>query len=624
MDGISAFKQFLYLHKPQLESSGIPSHFWQTIYKKLTNQIFDAGDAFSLFLIDYSDSERKEQDPIWTVAISKPDGLSANDPTAVYIVDHAWSFRLDMARNQLRQMPQLLNRMCIIMGIDTENINENAEQCVDQVLKSMWKYSQMYSLAGNNELTVEERLPIWYVLDELGCGINHSDTPNFRIVPFMFMAEHSTYSLLFPIVDCDEGDYVTRDFVENTPKNSRLRNALLLPWRYSSFMDVDFKQIEPDAQFFLDGHLEESLPSIELNVESTAVPNNHPLKVFTTYRYIREYLNDPSFVIVDSEEEADILWLTTHFKNYNEFSLNNPQKFINQFPFENVLTIKDLLSIICRRTESKRQCTDNNDETLLKTFPNWLPTTYNLKTELLEFVSYYQHRKQANIDNHWIIKPWNLARGLDMHITNSIEEIMRLQPTGPKIAQKYIENPVLFYRSDINGKVKFDVRYVILLKSVDPLDVYIYTNFFLRFANKPFQLDTFDDYQKHFTVMNYANDFNLRHIPCAEFLSQWSEQSEHSWKDIELNIKKMLKEVFIGATAKEPPCGIGKSPQSRALYAVDLMLAWDDDDKIQPKILEINWTPDCQRACEYYPDFYNDIFRLLFLNEMNDNVFQRL
>lgn len=74
----------------------------------------------------------------------------------------------------------------------------------------------------------------------------------------------------------------------------------------------------------------------------------------------------------------------------------------------------------------------------LETSPEWLPTTFNLKTELAKFVSYYQHREALNLDNHWIIKPWNLARGLDMHITNYLPYILRLPFSGPKIAQKYV------------------------------------------------------------------------------------------------------------------------------------------------------------------------------------------
>ena len=47
---------------------------------------------------------------------------------------------------------------------------------------------------------------------------------------------------------------------------------------------------------------------------------------------------------------------------------------------------------------------------------------------------------------------------------------------------RYLHSPVLFDRPEI-GQVKFDVRYVLLLKSVSPLKVYAYDRFWLRFAN---------------------------------------------------------------------------------------------------------------------------------------------
>lgn len=395
-----------------------------------------------------------------------------------------------------------------------------------------------------------------------------------------------------------------------------------MPWRYNRFTDIDFTQHEPSAEYFLSGHIEESLPNE--NAAEPLVDRSRPLKVYTTYSMVQQHLTDPSFELVDCEQDADVLWLTTHFKKYKEFSELAPNKFINQFPFENVITIKDLLSIVCRRMADK-YC----DKETLSTAPKWLPTTFNLKTELLQFISYYQSREAKEMDNHWIIKPWNLARGLDQHISNDLAKIVRLQPTGPKIAQKYIDRPVLFDRTDVGGKVKFDVRYVFLLKSVEPLEAYAYTNFFLRFANKPFALNDFDEYQKHFTVMNYGEHLQLRHIPCAEFLGMWKEQyPKYDWTHIETDIYEMLKEVLIGATQIETPCGIGKSSQSRALYAADIMLEWEScengDDRIQPKLLEVNWIPDCKRACDYYPEFFNDIFKLLFLDVQNEDVLRKI
>lgn len=464
---------------------------------------------------------------------------------------------------------------------------------------------------------IEDSLPLWYVMDELGSAILHSDDANFRIIPFIHTSDQVTYSLLFPIKDVTEGDQVTRDYAEGIVEN---RDLALLPWRDIDFSDESFVQQEPEISYFLQGRLEESLP------DSTAIVPvidcNRPLKVFSDYEFVNKYLDDPSFEVLGEDgksEDADVLWFTRHFKGFSELSKSYPNAFVNQFPFENVVTIKDLLAVVCRRSINQ-----HHDAESLNTFPSWLPTTYNLKTELKEFVSYFQNREAKNLDNHWIIKPFNLARSLDTHITANLSQIVRLAQTGPKIVQKYVEKPVLFHRPDSGGKVKFDVRYVILLTSVEPLVAHVYKNFFLRFSNVPFAMNEFDVYEKHFTVMNYGENLVLKHLKCDEFLKEWKEQYEdHPWKEIEDKMCEMLKEVFTNATSKKPPCGIANNHQSRGLYAADIMLSWEDGDKIQPKLLEINFIPDCKRACEYYPDFYNNIFQLLFLGQENLDAFRK-
>ena len=124
--------------------------------------------------------------------------------------------------------------------------------------------------------------------------------------------------------------------------------------------------------------------------------------------------------------------------------------------------------------------------------------------------------------------------------------------------------------------------------------------------------------------MNYK-DTHLEQMFCDDFIKKFEAQYPNTmWDDVKKSIFKMFKEMFEGATALEPPCGIAHSPQSRAMYAADLMLSWENDGetrKMQPKLLEVNWGPDCKRACDYYPEFFDNVFSTLFLDDAkNQNV----
>ena len=81
----------------------------------------------------------------------------------------------------------------------------------------------------------------------------------------------------------------------------------------------------------------------------------------------------------------------------------------------------------------------------------------------------------------------------------------------------------------------------------------------------------------------------------------------------------MIRKVFEGATKEDPPKGIANNLQSRAMYAIDLMLEWRNDEQMEPMICEINFMPDCTRACKFHPYFFNDVFDTLFLDNLEHN-----
>ena len=57
------------------------------------------------------------------------------------------------------------------------------------------------------------------------------------------------------------------------------------------------------------------------------------------------------------------------------------------------------------------------------------------------------------------------------------------------------------------------------------------------------------------------------------------------------------------------------------MYACDLMLKRNPDHtEMIPQMLEINWGPDCKRACDYYPEYFNDVFSTLYLDEPQNST----
>ncbi|CAF0732666.1 unnamed protein product [Didymodactylos carnosus] len=593
---------FIDLHRTQLELSNIPEHYWPNIYRKLHNEIFDVGEYFQI--VELQDDEDKTTGRELRVK-DEHTILNKDDPYMIFIIDHAYTYRLDQIQKELHQLPQLVDRLCHMMFID---IDEEHEKKIEKIIEEMWKLNHTYTLTTAGTMA-EDREPYWYILDEVGSSISHDDYPCARMAPFYSMLDGTMYTLLWLVENVSSEDRISVDYAYGITDNE-IRRAKLVPWTKGSLTDIDIQQTEPSEQYFNTARENELLPMsnmCEIDLSSL----NRPVNVFTDLELVRNHLFDQRFCITDTKENADILFIRTHFKTYNELFFTS--QFVNQYPFENVITIKDLLAIVCRRLSP------GIDRTTLKSYPEWLPTTYNLTYELSKFISYYQQREQKNLDNHWIIKPWNLARSIDTHVTKNLNQIVRLAESGPKVVCKYIEKPLLFYRDGV-GNVKFDIRYIVLLHTIQPLKLFVYEKFWLRFANKPYSLDNFDDYEKHFTVMNYRHATTLKKITCDEFIPLFEQQNPNQlWRNIETDIFKMIHQIFLCAASQPPPRGFGHCNRSRAIYAVDLMLDNIENDGqnryIQPKLCEVNFMPDIERACIYYPTFINDIFQLLFLND---------
>ena len=68
------------------------------------------------------------------------------------------------------------------------------------------------------------------------------------------------------------------------------------------------------SKFFKVSRMTETLPNAD--VEISDLPRDRPIRTYVEYVFIREYLKHPRFQFVDNSDEAEILWLSSHFKDF--------------------------------------------------------------------------------------------------------------------------------------------------------------------------------------------------------------------------------------------------------------------------------------------------------------------
>jgi tubulin monoglycylase TTLL3/8 len=111
---------------------------------------------------------------------------------------------------------------------------------------------------------------------------------------------------------------------------------------------------------------------------------------------------------------------------------------------------------------------------------------------------------QFNLDgerNIWIIKPCIGSCGRGITLTRNLEQIKKIcggddnNNGGKYIVQKYIENPMIVLNR------KFDIRQWVLVTSWNPLDVWMFTECYIRFPASDF---SFNNMNKFAHLCNHA------------------------------------------------------------------------------------------------------------------------
>ncbi|KAI9274445.1 tubulin-tyrosine ligase family-domain-containing protein [Phascolomyces articulosus] len=488
---------------------------------------------------------------------------------------------------------------------------------VDNVCDKMWSYLQTYSYSVLKQDGQPETQTAWYINDEVGSALCHSSDPNTMCVPFIFSRGASgmiPYTVMFPIKDIASGEVMTCDLVPKNLERPLDKAAYLLafenrilPGQEGGTQD-EIKKLSKEFRDKLDKQTYQpsvGLPKTNCSNELKQRGSDKPILVYTTTEFVRRNLSNSNFKLTDDRSQADIIWSSQDFTEWD--SLKSGQ-LVNQFRYENCLTYKQQLADLIQKTYGS---------------PAWVLPTYNLNTQLAEFVGDYLNNdgdkedEQKHYENLWVSKPWNFARGIEISVSRNLSKLIRQHdsPT-PKISQRYLVKPCLY-----NNK-KFDLRYIVMLTADGTVNVY--KMFWIRLANKKYNIDDLDDYEAQFTVMNYSN-FPMTQLDYKSFIHNMEKQHSITWKSVQDSINNAIRDVLLAAASEEQPLGLvdkntSQSYESFGMYGVDVML----DNEYRPIIVEVNFSPDCTRACEYDPQFVNNVFGATFGDQKGLEAFNVL
>lgn len=82
---------------------------------------------------------------------------------------------------------------------------------IDQVQRRIFKLANCYRLADSSQM---DETSVWYVNDEIGSALSHSDSPQCKTAPFLYApnrkmdSEVQAYTLLWLCKDVKEGGVV--------------------------------------------------------------------------------------------------------------------------------------------------------------------------------------------------------------------------------------------------------------------------------------------------------------------------------------------------------------------------------------------------------------------------------
>ncbi|NWV22582.1 TTL11 polyglutamylase, partial [Origma solitaria] len=284
---------------------------------------------------------------------------------------------------------------------------------------------------------------------------------------------------------------------------------------------------------------------------------------------------------------CDIYWHGVSFRDNNIFSGQ-----VNKFP--------GMMETVRKITLSRAM------RTMQDLFPleyNFYPRSWILPEELPLFVS--EVRRLKDCDPSWkptfIVKPDGGCQGdgiylikdpSDVRLTGSIQ-------SRPAVVQEYICKPLLV------DKLKFDIRLYVLLKSLDPLEIYIAKDGLSRFCTEPYQEPSLKNLHQVFMhLTNYSLNIHSGNFIHSDSVNTGSKRTFSSilcrlssrgadvkklWSDIiSLVIKTIIALTPELKVYYQSDIPAGKpGPTCFQILGFDILLM----KNLKPVLLEVNANP---------------------------------
>ncbi|KAF7640021.1 hypothetical protein Mgra_00000466 [Meloidogyne graminicola] len=234
---------------------------------------------------------------------------------------------------------------------------------------------------------------------------------------------------------------------------------------------------------------------------------------------------------------------------------------------------------------------------------NFYPRSWILPAQLDEFKYFCSNYNETN--KCFIVKPDDGAQGNGIYLINSPTELLLQTTNQRQLIQEYIPDPYL-----LSDGLKFDLRVYALIRSINPLSIYVAREGMARFCTEKYPgmptKDNFANLYSHLTnySLNKSNNAYIHSKSLREqlkgskrLLSTVFHQMEHKgvktrrlWREIKLIIVKtvlaMIPEIMLNY--ENHFCDLkNEAPQCFQIIGLDILIRQNGI----PMLLEVNSSP---------------------------------